>query len=680
MIGRLVFCIGVLALAGLPTAARAQERPRQDTVFRLKEIVVRATKPIATVAGTSAVEIRIDSLVVSPAPTMESVIRRMPGVHVRTNSRGEAELTVRGSDARQVAVLFDGVPLTASWDSRADVSVIPATAPQEMTLVRGLSSVLHGPNTLGGVVEIKVGHSPFELQEPSLQFTTGMDDNGGIGLSGTIATPVRTDAGAWLIRAGGGYRDTPGAPLARGIAEPAPFNDRDLRLNTDSRNVDGFFAVRYAARGGGWFSLASSTFSAERGIAAELGSSEPRLWRYPTVRRMVAVASGGTGDRRTPFGGMGDLEASVGIDLGRTEIESFATRDYDVIDGTEDGDDRTYTMRLLGDQTLGSRADLRTAFTYVDINHDEVIDDGPTHQYRQRLFSLGGETVFRPVQEGTGSLSDLRLTAGAVLDMGDTPKSGGKPPLGRLTEWGARFGVIAVLGGGATVLHGGVSRRARFPAPRELYSGGLGRFEPNPDLTPETLLAGEVGITRQFGAGDIQAVGFRHHLDDAVVRITTAAGLFRRVNADEIRSSGLELMGSYALGPVALAGDVTLQSVERIEKATGASREPENQPSVFGSASARFPLPLSLRAFTEARFTGRQFCLDLDTGADIELDGGTRFSADLSREFRIRSANTAWISRLEARIGVDNLTDTAIYDQCGLPQPGRLFTVQLRLF
>jgi hypothetical protein len=38
------------------------------------------------------------------------------------------------------------------------------------------------------------------------------------------------------------------------------------------------------------------------------------------------------------------------------------------------------------------------------------------------------------------------------------------------------------------------------------------------------------------------------------------------------------------------------------------------------------------------------------------------------------------LSRLEARIGVDNLGDKAMYGQCRLPEPGRLLRVQVRLF
>ena len=35
---------------------------------------------------------------------------------------------------------------------------------------------------------------------------------------------------------------------------------------------------------------------------------------------------------------------------------------------------------------------------------------------------------------------------------------------------------------------------------------------------------------------------------------------------------------------------------------------------------------------------------------------------------------------METRVSVDNLGDTALYDQCGLPRPGRLMRFQIRLF
>ena len=35
---------------------------------------------------------------------------------------------------------------------------------------------------------------------------------------------------------------------------------------------------------------------------------------------------------------------------------------------------------------------------------------------------------------------------------------------------------------------------------------------------------------------------------------------------------------------------------------------------------------------------------------------------------------------LETTLSANNLTDTALFDQCGLPRPGRTLSVQVRLY
>lgn len=94
-----------LLSAAAPGDALAQERDttRTDsTVFRVPAIQVVATRPVTTVGGSSAIEVRVDSLSLPAAPMLEQVLREIPTLHVRTNSRGEAELSVRGSESRQV--------------------------------------------------------------------------------------------------------------------------------------------------------------------------------------------------------------------------------------------------------------------------------------------------------------------------------------------------------------------------------------------------------------------------------------------------------------------------------------------------------------------------------------------------------------------------------------------------
>ncbi len=106
---------------------------------------------------------------------------------------------------------------------------------------------------------------------------------------------------------------------------------------------------------------------------------------------------------------------------------------------------------------------------------------------------------------------------------------------------------------------------------------------------------------------------------------------------------------------------------------------PENTPERVGSAYLRFPFLAGIDATASAEYTGPQFCQAPGSGEDVELEGGSWFNASLSRLF-VAPAGRARGRRIEARISATNLGDTALYDQCGLPRPGRSLQFQVRVF
>lgn len=648
--------------------------------YRVEGVTVRVARPGLTTGGSSAVSIELDSMSHIPSPTMEQVLRTMPLIQIRTNSRGEAQPALRGSEDRQIAVLVDGVPLTLGWDHRTDLSIIPLTAARSVTLLRGLSSVLYGPNTLGGVVEVDVARTKRRVdrvQPFSLGFS--LDETGGTNVSATGGGLVDGTYSQWVLRTGLGFQDRPGVPLPAGAADDGAIRsrylgDEDLRLNSDARRVDGFLSARYVNDNGRWLSMSASAYDVERGVPPEAHQDEPRLWRYPDQRRLLAAITGGTGQRRTPWG-TGDMETSVGIDLGHTRIDQFATRDYDRVVEREEADDRTLTFRLLGDHTLGPSGELRAALTYADIAHDEVLTPGGPNDYRQRLWSVGVESEWL-----VGGGDATRFTLGAALDRAGTPESGDKPPLEPLTDYGFRVGLSSLVSDGL-LLHGGVSRRARFPSLRELYSGALGRFDPNPNLRPETLLGTEAGFTVQKGDGEFQAVLFHHRLADGIVRtsVTTPQGdtKFRRVNRDEIRSTGLELLGVAGVGNVTLSGDFTLQDVQGIT-GDGSDVEVEYEPAILGKLGVEVPLPRGVRAGTNFRFVGSQKCENPELGGLQPLDASKTLDLSLRRVFTRGRGGP--MRNVDASLSIQNVTDSVVYDQCGLLRPGRTFQIQFRLF
>ena len=669
----------MLAAASAVNAQTPRDTLAHDTIYRIAPIRVQTARAVTAAGGASAVEVRLDSLALAPVSTVADVLRALPLVQVRTNSRGEVHFSLRGSgsDTRQAAVLLDGVPLTLGWDARSDLSVIPTTAARTLTLTRGAPSVLYGPNALGGVVSIGVASALDRSTTPSFELGSSIDHTGAYSAAASGTGVLDAGAGFIAVRGGFGWRDRAGLARPGGVHEPGLRTD-DVLTNTDTEQIDAFLGGRYTGGAGQWLSLSTSGFLAERGVAPELHVQEPRLWRYPHVARGVFALAGGTGVRNLIGGGSGDAELSIGVDVGSNRIDSYATRAYDSVIESEEGDDRTLTVRLLGDHTLGARTDLSAALTYADITHDELLDGEPETRYRQRLWSAATELNWRPrARAGAGEWS---FTAGAVADGADTPETGGRPALDALTAWGARFGATRVVAGGTALLHGAVSRRARFPALRELYSGALGRFEPNPTLRPEELIVAEAGATAQLGGAEVQGVLFHHRLSDAVVRITTPAGRFRRVNRDEMRSYGVEALASTTVHGIALAADLTLQDVALIDPgAPEDQNEPEYQPRVIAGLHASAPLFAGLNGNAQLRYTDTQFCVHPDLGADVEIDAATRVDLQLARGFGVRRGS-ALLSRMELSAALDNALDATTYDQCGIPQPGRTLRLQLRLF
>ena len=77
------------------------------------------------------------------------------------------------------------------------------------------------------------------------------------------------------------------------------------------------------------------------------------------------------------------------------------------------------------------------------------------------------------------------------------------------------------------------------------------------------------------------------------------------------------------------------------------------------------------------RLVGDQFCLNNDIGDLQPLADSHVFNLELRRLFR-RSGRV--FGNVDALFALSNVTDGAVFDQCGLPQPGRTLRFQLRFF
>lgn len=679
------------ALSLVATAAGAQGAP-SDSARRIEPISVRGSRAPSVTGGATSVIIRPDSLPIplQPAAPLADLLRQTTFLLVRQNSRGEMEIGVRGSESRQAAVFLDGLPLTVGWDSRTDPSLIPTTGIEQLSFVRGLATLLGGANSLGGVLRMDLNApvSRGAALTPSLRLGAGVDEYRATVLSASGVKPFTLGGGVLRVRGGITSRQRNGFALAGGdvgngvtggSADLGDINDRRLRTNTDLAQLDGFAAVRFDHRSGAFVGLTGTAYSAERGVAPEQHIATPRFWRYPNQSRTLGMLSAGTGLRKTPLG-QGRIEASAGRTTQALEIESFSNRSYSLLATRELGDEVSTMTRIEASHTLPANAMLRVASTNSDVRYDETLDaqraTAVAVRYEQRLTSVGAE-VEVPLA------ARVLMSGGVVHDEARTPLTGGRPALGALSRNGWRVGSTWRAADGIR-LHASVSERARFAALRELYSGALERFDPNPDLRPENLRGVEAGLTLDGGwfaerGLQLQVVGYRHRLDDAVVRTTLANRRFRRINRDEIKSGGVELLAS--LTPTGWRGasitaDATLQRIRVYDQTitTGSNeRFAEHNPEQRINLALTSPTVAGVRASLMGRHVGAQYCQHPDLNRLVKLDGQTTADAAVTRGFSLRRGGL--LQRLTAVFALDNVANATVYDQCGLPQPGRTLRV-----
>lgn len=665
----------IILLAGLPAALVAQSpapTPRDTVAQRIEPTEIRGARGATVIGGASATVLRMDSLRTAAAPSLADVLRTVPLVLVRTNSRGEVELSVRGSESRQVGIMLDGLPLSPGWDGRADPSLIPISGVAQLTYVRATSTVLGGPNTLGGVIDLSMD-SPARGLEPRLSL--GSDVTGARLASVGVSRSETSRSGAVMSwKLGGGLRDLDGIVRARGVPDPVAHGD--LRTNTDVNSKDAFASASYRARNGAGISALVTGYDMTRGVAPELHLASPRLWRYPNQSRRASQVRL-QAPRLHSGAGITDIELSGGLLRGRTSIQTFTDATYSTVDASEDGEEQVGSTRLAVAQALPNGASVRVAVTANSVRYDETLDGAAPSRYRQSLLSAGAEAQWLL---GSRTL----MSGGLVYDRAQTDEAGGRPPLGPKDHLGWRLGATMQTGT-TTRLHASASRRARFPALRELYSGALNRFEPNPALRPEDLLAVEAGMS----FGDVasqhgvvaQVTAFHHWLDDGIVRVgVPATNRFTRVNRDETRVAGIEAMAGWrdgALGPSVLLDVVTQQVNIRDLTAGGAARRPEHMPNFRATLDGT--VPVGARVMLGANLTqiGSQFCVHPELDRDLRLAAQTVTGVTLQRSWGLGSGRGfGWLRVLA---GMDNLTNAAVYEQCGLPRAGRTFRIGVDL-
>ncbi len=655
-----IFTALLLLTATLPRTAPAADADADSIWAVLEPIEVIGTTATSTVDPT-AVTLDAIALAARDVRTAADLAPTLPATRIVLNSRGERQFMVRGASERHLRLWLDGIPLTLPWDERADASLVPLDAIGEVRGVRGVGSVLEGPNALAGTIELR----PLSLGQDGQRTRVG-GQLGEVAMRDVRLLHQRRQ-GAWEVLAAGSWRRQDGYPVPGDYTAPSNQSPSRTRLNSDAEEAALLVRVQHHGADGATWHVTLLGTDAEKGVPPEthLGG-DARFWRYPALQRGVVGAG-----LHTPLGddGRWRLALDGSVDLFHGEIRDYADSTYTtplLLPGVdhEIDDDRTGFLRGRVTRELSDRHALSVQASSRYTRHREsLVINGPRLDYAQVLSEVAAEASLRP-------WSGWHVQLGAGYDLATTPESGDKPARDA-TGAAAVFARCECELARGVHAHASYARRSRFPALRELYSGALGRFIPNPELAPEVQDLWDVGVVTRRGAGELSLTGFASFLDGGIERVGLGDGTnrFRRVNLDEIRTLGVELVGAWRphrqweLG----AHHAILDARRRVDGAYVPGVE--DRPNFLSYATVDWKGPAAMRVtLTTALLGPRQSADPADT-----QDGLRRLPTQGTLGVRVARAFSGGglFTRGEVHLRVDNLLDAEVDAQMGLPLAGR---------
>jgi len=153
--------LGLVQLALLSTAARAQSAKLSDTVKNLNQVVVTASRSPKKLSdiGRDVVVIDAQQIARSQGATVPELLNNVAGITFSgaNNVRGiSSDVYVRGAAAGKTLVLVNGFPVNdaSGIAGNYDLNSIPVDQIERIEILKGSNSTLYGSDAAAGVINI----------------------------------------------------------------------------------------------------------------------------------------------------------------------------------------------------------------------------------------------------------------------------------------------------------------------------------------------------------------------------------------------------------------------------------------------------------------------------------------------------------------------------------------------
>lgn len=619
-------CLGlVFPLSSLEN--QDKNHPAKKPQKITEEILVTSKAPRETLV--SSVTIIETQLLEKKKPVdLAEAIKSSTGVYVTWGEKNEFNLRLRGMDSRRLALFLDGVPASEPFFSSFDLKTIDVASVQAIQITRGPASVLYGPNTLGGIVNVITGRPSAE---PRLTLRASYGENRTRSLSlvaGQSWNRLAATATILLQDSAGFYY--------------SDRSNRKRRENSDYERLSLNAKLFYALSSRAEMLVQASFYSSTFGLPPSLTSTKPRYWRFKKWDRL-ALSTGGYAD----LGRKVTLRwRAYGMAYDNV-LDSYREARMENLEFRSTYDNAVYGLFSLAELPVRANQTIRASCTLQEerarVQEDKHAD---WQNFRQRIMSAALEDHYRI------SASWLAI-AGASFDHLNKPQGSTSSKFNPLV--GLKFSPEE-----AWEVHVSFSRKSRFPSMRSLYAPSFG----NPDLTSESGNLWEIGFSRSVPFVFSGAIFFSH-FRDMIESVRLPDGRRRFYNISQASIDGLEIQVSQSSDAIQM--DLSYTYLHHKNKT-------ENRPlDALPEHSFAFDFSFSPTSWLRATFSG------LRASSATWFDPGTGALLPIPSYLDLSGVLSFFVAQFEVFLKGSNLLNRGYFTEPGFPCRARTFEVGFKI-
>lgn len=477
-----VLCLGVLGIASASFAEGTVGSKEKD-IFSLGEIVVADTTGVQDIAINNTVT--AEQIERIGATTAAEALKYVPGVNVVQSTKGEGVVNIQGFRQSDVLILIDGVPYYETQNGYLDLNQIPASIIGKIEVTKGASSVLYGPNALGGVINIitkkgvegfagnvhgELGRDGYNRDAATLNY--GAEN--GFSVLGTVDYK-RRDA----VRFSDDHQPVVSTVKPKGTKSTLPINrvidSGGKKDNTDLESLNLWTRLGYAPTDAAEVYASLYRFEMERGRPFsdsynKLFSNFSTFGRYDSYEDM-GVDLGG----RVQTNNWLALRAKAFYHWHQDEFTSY--RDERLIDAlaTSTWKDDSYGAAMFSDMDLNDFGNMSLSVQYKEDKHKDRAEELALFtDSKATTLSLAAEDtiVFGPFT-GVVGVGWHFFDVVEVEDNDDGYNENTIDPMAGLT-WTAESGLR---------LFGSIAKKTRFPSFADMEeSGKIFKIDPQKNI------------------------------------------------------------------------------------------------------------------------------------------------------------------------------------------------------